>query len=362
MSKFWLIILFYLVNSLNIYANSFSIYDFYKEDKRLDYITDSVFNSLNNKQKAAQIIMYAVSPTDNVYTYNNSKKLLEDTIISNVIFLQGYISNIANQIQDYNAIQTSFNNIYACDCEPSLFNMKYFGSPNVLKTSQLNSDSLVLDAAKTISSVLDKIGIQINLSPLADNSFNTAVINNRSFGNNIDDIIHRAAQFIDESKTFNIATTIKHFPGHGNVIGDSHKNLVYINGPLKEVPTFYHLIQKSEPVFTMMGHIAIKDNEQFNTAGLPSSIDKNIVSNLLKNDLGFRGIVITDAMNMLGVSTIPNADFKALEAGNDIVLMPKNPRLLSEQIVEELDKQTALAYQIEDSVKKMIRLKICLTK
>ena len=74
MSKFWLIILFYLVNSLNIYANSFSIYDFYKEDKRLDYITDSVFNSLNNKQKAAQIIMYAVSPTDNVYTYNTIRR------------------------------------------------------------------------------------------------------------------------------------------------------------------------------------------------------------------------------------------------------------------------------------------------
>lgn len=338
----------------------YTIQDFYSNNKQLIQLTDSIYNTLNNKQRAAQMIMYAVSNTDNIYTYSNTRKLLQDTVISNVVFLKGYIDDIANQIKDYNLLNNSFKNSYACDCEPSLFNMKYFGSPKVEKSNLLSSDSLVLNAANIISNQLSKIGIHINFAPVVDNAFNTAVVNHRSFGINNNEILNKATRFIDESTQQNIATSIKHFPGHGNVSGDSHKNLVYINGEMEELPIFYNLIQAVEPIFTMIGHIAIRNNASFNTNEMPSSISKNIVTDLLKKNLGFEGIAITDAMNMLGVAKIPDADFKAVEAGNDIVLMPMNPRKLSEQLIYELDHQTELSYQLENSIKKIIKLKVCL--
>jgi beta-N-acetylhexosaminidase len=354
-------ILIVICLSFNIYAQqtTFTLTDYYSDNLFLSNQVDSIFNQLTTKQKAAQLIMSAVSSTDNVYTYANAQKLYNDTIVSNLIFLKGNINTIKTQINFFNQNKTNFQNLFACDCEPSLFNMKYFQTPSVQKTNTLKTAIEVSNAADTITAILKSTGIQINFAPVVDNATNKAVINNRSFGNNKSEIISNATNFINSTQQQNIAATIKHFPGHGNVVGDSHKNLVYINGDLKEVNTFKTILDSINPIFTMVGHIAIKNNQKYNTFNKPSTIDAGIVNGLLKNELKFKGIAITDAMNMLGVATIPNADFKALQAGIDMVLMPVNPSKLHKQIMQELNDKTLLSTQIEKSIKKIIRLKLC---
>ena len=340
----------------------FTLNDFYSENNELANVVDSAFEKLTDKEKAAQLIMYAVSSTDNVYTFTKTKKLLQDTIISNVVFLKGHLDVIKNQINQFDSMQRNLQNLYACDCEPSLFNMKYFGSSKVPKTNLLIYDSLLRQYTDTIIATLRRTGIQINFAPVVDKAFNTAVINNRSFGKNDSAIIHLSNQFISQTQEQQIATSIKHFPGHGNVTGDSHKNLVYIDGALKEIQNFDSVYQASKPIFTMVGHIAVKNNQDWNTFNEPSTISANIVNGLLKNKLQFKGIAVTDAMNMLGVATIPDADFKALKAGIDLVLMPVNPRKLHQQILDEMKKDSFLSKQINASIKKIIRLKLCLTE
>ncbi|MCB9034165.1 MAG: glycoside hydrolase family 3 protein [Chitinophagales bacterium] len=343
----------------NFKQSNFDLSDFYSNNPYLDKQVEEKYQSLTTKQKAAQIIMYAVSSTDATYTYSTTLKLLQDTIIDNVIFLKGDINIIKKQIDLFNEINKDINKLYACDCEPYLFNMKYFNTPKVPKTNLLNTNDDVINAATTIAETLLQTGITVNFAPVIDNNKNTSVISGRAFSNDTAIILEKSKLFIDVTQGSNIATSIKHFPGHGSVVGDSHKNLVYINGKMEEVATFKSSLQEANPIFVMVGHIAVKNNEAYNTNNLPSTISKNIVTGLLKDKLNFKGIAITDAMNMLGVATIPNADFKALEAGNDIILMPSNPRKLSTQIVATLQQNNDLSQQIEASIKKVIRLKIC---
>lgn len=341
-------------------ASKFTLQDFYSENPELTRLTDSVFATLSTKEKAAQLIMYAVSSSDNVYTYEKTKKLFQDTIIRNNVFLKGNLQTFKQQISTFDSFGSSLKNLYACDCEPSLFNMKYFGSSKVPKTNALIRDSDLLSYTDTISNTLLRTGINVNFAPVVDKAFNTAVINNRSFGKSDSSIVHLSGVMVSSTQQKNIAASLKHFPGHGNVVGDSHRNLVFINGALKEIKNFDAVVHNDNPIFVMVGHIAIKNNPEFNTNNQPSTISSSIVNGLLKHTLGFKGIAITDAMNMLGVATIADADFKALQAGNDIVLMPVNPRKVHQQIVQELENNTVLSNQFITSIKKVIRLKLCL--
>jgi beta-N-acetylhexosaminidase len=166
--------------------------------------------------------------------------------------------------------------------------------------------------------------------------------------------------FIQASTKMNIATSIKHFPGHGAVKGDSHKQLVYIETFLSELDNFRQVIQMGKPISVMVGHIAVRNNADFGTKGLPATISENIIRKLLIDSLGFKGIVITDAMNMSAVKPIRGVDLKAVLAGNDMILFPSNPRQLHRSIVQILTTPGIQSERVGESIRKIIRLKICL--
>jgi beta-N-acetylhexosaminidase len=110
----------------------------------------------------------------------------------------------------------------------------------------------------------------------------------------------------------------------------------------------------------MVGHIAVKNNPKYGTFGMPATCSKKIVTDLLKNELGFKGLVVTDAMNMGGVRDIPNSGVKAIEAGCDILLMPVDEEKEISAIQDRLQIDNAFRLRVEDAVKKIIRVKICL--
>jgi beta-N-acetylhexosaminidase len=152
---------------------------------------------------------------------------------------------------------------------------------------------------------------------------------------------------------------LKHFPGHGAVKGDSHKQSVYIDGALTELENFSTLLQSPQPpVAVMVGHIVVRNNKKYGTEELPATLSPAIIKSLLRQDLGYKGIITTDALNMEAAAKIPDADFKAVEAGVDLILMPKNARLLNYRIVTALNQNDALSKQIQQSVKRIIRYKL----
>jgi beta-N-acetylhexosaminidase len=143
----------------------------------------------------------------------------------------------------------------------------------------------------------------------------------RGFGAIAENLVHWSDEFIQVTQKNNIIATAKHFPGHGLVSGDTHHSLQSIDGEMKEVKNYPELI-KNGVLSIMVAHIAVVNNPKFDTEGLPSTCSEKIVTNLLRDSLKFKGLIVTDAMNMGGVASVPQASFKAINAGCDILLMP----------------------------------------
>jgi beta-N-acetylhexosaminidase len=249
--------------------------------------------------------------------------------------------------------------VYSADAEPSLIGRKISGSTQVPKTADLKYVAEARAVAKTIAADLKKIGILYNYAPVTDLSKQNQAIGNRSFGSDPQHVVDMNKAFIEATQEEGIAATAKHFPGHGLVSGDTHKQLVYIDGELKEVPVYLPLIDAGV-MSVMVGHIAVENNKQFNTNGLPATLSRNIVTTLLKEQMGFKGIVTTDAMNMGAVSKIPNASLKAVEAGIDMVLMPLDEKESLYSILAKMDEDKNFRDQVYESVKKIIRMKLAL--
>ena len=132
-----------------------------------------------------------------------------------------------------------------------------------------------------------------------------SAITNRSFGYNKDSIWVWSDAFIKTSQGMGIIATAKHFPGHGLVVEYTQKAGI-VDGILKEVENYKPVIDQGV-LSIMVGHIAVKNNPKYGTFGMPATCSRKIVNDLLKVELGFRGLVVTDAMNMGGVRDIENA-------------------------------------------------------
>ena len=337
-------------------AQQYTLSDFFIYNEVLAQKTDSIFNTLNDTSRVGQMIIPAAG------RYGKSNEYINDLIskkyIGGVLLLNGTKEGFKTKVNSYNKINNGLPLIFSADAEPSLIGYKIKGSVPVKKASEMISRGEVQKYAKIICDELKYIGINYNYAPVVDMSPNK-VISNRSFGNNSDTAKVWANIFIKETQKQNIVATAKHFPGHGYVVGDTHKKLVYIDGEMKEVNNYVPLIN-SGLISIMVAHIAIKNNSRYNTNNMPSTCSRKIVTDLLKNEMKFNGLVVTDALNMGGVVSIPNCELKAAKAGCDILLMPLNEKKAVVDILTEISKDEQFKQQIYASVKKIIRLKICL--
>ena len=358
----------YPINSVPISVSKnikrWTVKDFYSVDNLLLNKVDSIFNLLSINERAAQLIMPGTGRSkDFGLPFSKIIQLYKAKIIGGVLFLKGtrslFIAEI-NKLKQASKNAKILPPIFSCDCEPTLFHKKFTDADSMTVASELKTTNDVMLSATAISKQMAKMGIHWNFAPVADISFNTEIINKRSFGSDTQQLVKKAIAFINSSADNNIVTTIKHFPGHGAVKGDSHRQLVYIDSTLTEVDNFKKIIASAKPISIMMGHIAIKNNSLYNTNSMPASLSNIIINELLKNKIGFSGIVISDAMNMGAVKNIAGADYLAILAGNDLVLMPQNVELLHKKLVKDLLSNTAQKIKLEISIKKVLKLKICL--
>jgi beta-N-acetylhexosaminidase len=341
--------------------NNRTLSDFFKSEKYSKEV-DSIFNKLSIDEKAAQLIMPAASTNNYGLSFEEIKKLYVEKKIGCILFLKGTSTSFKQLNAELKNIAKKNNllePIISADAEPTLLHNKFTDIKKITPAIEQKSISQVSSNCKIIVETLNNIGIKINFAPVVDVSSNKSIINTRSWGNSDDTIIAHSNEFINYHLNREIVTVLKHFPGHGNVKGDSHKKLVYIDGDLKELNNFKKLI-KENAIGTMVGHIAIVNNSKWDTKGLPSTLSRNIVTNLLKDSLHFKGVIFTDAMNMGAVKDIPDASYKSLCAGVDVIVAPLNIEKLHNKIKQELETKGKYKNQFEESIKKIIRLKYIL--
>ena len=333
--------------------------DFLKEDTQLNEDVEKVFATLDDTAIVAQLIMPAVGRLGQTETTIRSH--INRRIIGGVLMLNGTKEEFTSWIKSFEAMNDSIGNLpflYSADAEPSLVNRKISGSTTVKKANELATIEEVRTVADVISKDLNAIGINYNFSPVVDMSPNKTV-GFRSFGAVPSNIIPWSDAFIQQTQSHNIIATAKHFPGHGLVSGDTHKALQMIDGELKEIGNYPQLIDNGV-LSIMVAHIAVKNNPKYDTKGLPATTSETIVTKLLKEEMGFKGLIVTDAMNMGGVVSVPQCEVKAVNAGCDIVLMPVDAESAHRQILERYRSDAEFKKKVDASAKKVIRMKIAL--
>ncbi|HTO15943.1 MAG TPA: glycoside hydrolase family 3 N-terminal domain-containing protein [Edaphocola sp.] len=334
---------------------------YFSKNSELDFKVEAAYKKMNSQEKAAQMIMVASAEALGLKYYLKVKPQVSQKIAANILLLKGSKSEFIRQQKELSQNKIAdLKPLFACDCEPTLLHNKFPGEPKMLSTSSLKTSEDVIASVDSINSLMDKMGIVINFAPILDIAANKAIINKRAFSNDAENIKKLSATFIKATQEDGKAATVKHFPGHGAVIGDTHKQSVSINGKMTELSTFESIIKNDHPILVMVGHIAVKNNpDGYNTEdGRPATTSKKLMTDLLRNKIGFRGIITTDAMNMQASKNFPNADWEAAKAGADLILMPLDANSLNKKIAAEIEKGSDLGKQFEASVKRIIRLKL----
>jgi beta-N-acetylhexosaminidase len=338
--------------AVNLHAQRFSLSDFFIYDAKLEQLTDSIFETLNDTARVGQMIIPAAGGHGKPTEHLNA--LLKKNYIGGILLLNGTKEGFTEMVKQFNTVNSNAGGLpllYSADAEPSLIGYKIKNCTPVKKANLMVSREEVRMFAASICNDLKDIGINYNYAPVVDMSPNEA-ITYRSFGDNSDTAQIWSRIFIEETQKRGIVATAKHFPGHGYVVGDTHKQLVYIDGEMKEVGNYIPLI-KAGVLSIMVAHIAIKNNEKYNTNDMPSTVSRNIVTGLLKEEMHFKGLVVTDALNMGGVASIPNCELKAAQAGCDLLLMPVNEEKAVLDILGELNKNENFKQEIYASVRKL---------
>lgn len=339
--------------------DQFTLNDYLKENSKLDKKVDSIFNSLNENDRVAQLIMPAIGRYG--MTEDTIKLLTEQKKIGGLLLLNGTKDQFTNWVNDLEKTNKNLNSLpflYSADAEPTLVNRKMKGSTPVKKAIEIKTEEDVRECARTISKDLNDTGVNYNFAPVVDVAGNKTV-GYRGFGAVPENIIPFSQAFIEETQSANIIATAKHFPGHGLVSGDTHKSLQVINGELKELKNYPPLIEDGL-LSIMIAHIAVTNNKEFNTNGLPATTSRKIVSELLRDSLQFKGLIVTDALNMGGVRKVEDVYVKAIDAGCDILLMPIDPFQAHEDILNKYKSDKSFKGHTDESVKRVIRMKVCL--
>ena len=300
---------------------------------------DSVLNELSLDEKIAQLMILAAYSNRGKAHEDSIIKLIDQYQIGGVIFFQGgpvRQARLTNTYQSHAKVPLWV----AMDLEWGL-GMRLDSTisfPYQMALGAVQEDDLIYKMGAEIARQCKRLGIHVNFAPVADvnNNPNNPVINFRSFGEDKYDVAKKSIAYMKGLQDNGVLATAKHFPGHGDTETDSHYGLPVINHDRKrldslELYPFKELI-KNGIGSIMTAHLSIPQLDS--TVNLPSTLSKPIITGLLKNELQFKGIIFTDAMNMQGVTkyfSSGKAEALALAAGNDVLeFAPDIPKAIEE--------------------------------
>lgn len=327
--------------------------------------TDSVLSTLTLEQKTGQLFMIEVSTQNNARYFRKIEKQIVDNNIGGVIFFKGGpLSQIkfTNQLQE--KVQTPL--MISMDAEWGL-SMRLDSTtsfPRHITLGAIANERLIYELGMEMGWQSKRMGIHMNFAPVIDVNSNPAnpVINSRSFGEDRYNVARKGLALMFGMQDAGVYATAKHFPGHGDTETDSHHALPYLNHTKSEIDSvhlfpFRQLIGNGLQTL-MVAHLNIPSMDD--TPDIPSSLSPKIINDLLKNDMKFKGLVVSDAMNMKGVTDFyppGELELKALQAGIDILLMPQNLELAINTILKAVKNNTISEQFIDDKVRKVLYFK-----
>ena len=319
-----LVLSFLLINILSTFAQKSP--DFLSNyNKRW---VDSVFATLTLEEKIGQLIMPRGNTSGQGYNPEKLRKWVQDYKLGGLVFFAGQPTTqarIVNELQGMSKIPMLIGMDLEWGLAMRLDSTVRFPYQMTLGAMR-GKEEEIRQMGIEIGRQCQRMGVHVNYAPVVDinNNPNNPVINFRSFGENKNEVASKALAYMQGMNSEHILTSAKHFPGHGDTGVDSHYDLPLISHDRKrldDVELFpYKTLIDNGLSGVMTAHLSIPSLDT--TKNLASTLSKKIVTDLLRQDLNFKGLVFTDAMDMQGaVKYFPNgqANVKAILSGNDIL-------------------------------------------
>lgn len=329
---------------------------------------DSTLRGMSIEEKIGQLVM----PWARGFYFNEGSedferltRLVREQKVGGVIFFQGNVFETAyyiNKLQSYPAIPLLISADFERGVAMRIENTTSF--PYVMALGATRDAKLAYEMGKVIAKEGRALGVHQNYAPVVDVNNNplNPIINVRAFGEDPKLVSEMADAFIKGMHEGKMISTAKHFPGHGDTDIDSHSDLPILTFDRKrienlELAPFREAISHGV-LSIMVAHLSLPAYDT--VKGIPSTLSPNIVTKLLKDDLHFKGLIVTDAMTMQGVTkAYSNAEAAvlALKAGNDLILMPPNEEIAIDALIGAVKRGEIGMDRIDESVRKMLNVK-----
>ena len=339
--------------------------NFFPETEAETHWVDSVYNQLSFDEKVGQLFMVAAYSNRDATHEADIDKLITENKIGGLIFFQGgpfRQAKLTNHFQSKSKVPL----FIGIDAEwgMSMRLDSTFRYPFNMTLGAIKDLKLIEKVGVSMAKESKRMGVHFNFAPVLDINTNpkNPIIGYRSFGENKVNVTEHAIALMTGAQNQGIFSTGKHFPGHGDTATDSHASLPIVNATLDHLEKVelypYKRMFDEGLVSVMVAHLNVPSIEP--REGYPTSISYNVVTNILKNELGFDGLIFTDALNMKGASNFRkpgDIDLEAFQAGNDILLFAENVPLASEKICMAYQDSLISESRLAESVKKILHYK-----
>ncbi len=336
--------------------------------EKKDEWVENTLSQMSLEEKAAQIVFPNVNGiylSDDSPEFKRLEYLVKEKKVGGLIF---FVSDLYEQVVLTNKMQrlAEIPLLIAADYEHGV-TMRIEGAtpfPNIMALGAVDDTNLTYEMARVIAKEARAIGVHQNYAPVADVNNNplNPIINFRSFGESPELVARHSNAFIKGLQDGGMVATSKHFPGHGNTSIDSHLDLPVLKSNLDELNKIelYPFKEniKAGVMSIMVGHLAVPAIE--GDSGIPASLSKKVISDLLKKELGFNGLVVTDALNMHGITnyySTAQATIEAIKAGHDCILFPDDPVESIDAIVNAVKSGVLDESRLNYSVRKILMTK-----
>lgn len=336
-----------------------------------DYLTkqqrwaDSLLATMTLEEKVGQLFMIATFSNRNETYYKQIENNINTYKLGGLIFFQGEPltqASLTNRYQTLSRIPL----FIGIDAEWGL-GMRLDNAidyPKQITLGAIQDNTYIEKYGEEVARQCRRIGVHINFAPSVDvnTNPNNPIINYRSFGENQFNVAEKGAAFTRGMKKQHVLGSAKHFPGHGDTNEDSHRTLPWVSKSIDklnevELYPFRRIIQDSVACM-MTGHLFVPALEP--RTNTPASTSYRVVTEVIRNEMGFQGLNVTDALNMRGITSglqPGEADFLAFMAGNDILLQTGNLPAAYNRIKSAVESGQIAVAELDNRVRKILKAK-----
>lgn len=326
---------------------------------------DSLMQSMTLDQKVGQLFMLAAYSNKDERHYRSIDKLIKEQQIGGLIFFQGGAArqiDLTNRYQKLTKIPLLIAGDWEWGLSMRLDSTIYF--PRQMMLGAIQDQNLIYRMGEEIARQIKLVGGHVNFAPVVDinNNPNNPVIGSRSFGEDRIGVSERSLEYMRGLQDNKILAVAKHFPGHGDTDVDSHKDLPIIlhdRNRLDSIELYpFKRLFNSGIGGVMVAHLFVPELDS--TKNTATTLSRKVSTDLLKTELNFKGLAFTDALNMKGVSKFfepGEVDLKALLAGNDVLLFPKDVPNAISRIKAAIESKALSLLELDNHVRKILAVK-----